>query len=225
MDEKTIARFWSKVDRNGPVPEHVPHIGNCWVWTGSVSPSGYGQFSCRLGCKYKCWPASRVSLSMAVGDLGQLYALHRCDNRRCVRQDHLFPGTHADNVADAVAKGRLLGRHSGPNMGNRKWTDESVRDVFLLRLMHPTLTSSDLSRMFGMDIGYVHRILAMRSAWRSKACLAMAQREHGEGSPRMAELQALLDAAIAEGGKVRMARRFPGVKKTRAQHVPFFRKP
>jgi hypothetical protein len=32
---------------------------------------------------------------------------HRCDNKACVRLDHLFLGTQLDNVRDAVSKNRL----------------------------------------------------------------------------------------------------------------------
>lgn len=38
-------RFWTKVDKNGPVPEHAPHLGACWVWTRGKDDKGYGQFN------------------------------------------------------------------------------------------------------------------------------------------------------------------------------------
>jgi len=37
-----LKRFWSKVDKNGPIPQHKPELGPCWVWTGAKMERGYG---------------------------------------------------------------------------------------------------------------------------------------------------------------------------------------
>ncbi len=41
----TEDRFWDKVDKNGPIPAHVPDIDCCWVWAGAKNTGGYGNFS------------------------------------------------------------------------------------------------------------------------------------------------------------------------------------
>ena len=38
MDPSLPARFWSKVDRNGPVQDHMDT--RCWSWTGYIGNSG-----------------------------------------------------------------------------------------------------------------------------------------------------------------------------------------
>lgn len=106
---KVAARFWQFVDKNGPIPAHVPHLGACWVFTGAPS-TGYGAFSFR-GAPH---PANRVSWFLATGEWPELWVLHKCDGGLigCVRPDHLFLGTHDDNMADMAAKGRHA-KHAG----------------------------------------------------------------------------------------------------------------
>jgi len=95
LTDKDIARFWSKVDRRGP--------DECWEWSGSKNPDGYGLFSLR-GRGYR---SHRVSWSIAHGGVPcGMHVCHHCDNPACVNTSHLFIGTNYDNMRDKVLKGR-----------------------------------------------------------------------------------------------------------------------
>lgn len=103
-------RFWNFVDKDGPPPQHVPHIGNCWVWTGSLNTRGYGVIQ-KGGKRTIPTQASRASWILEFGPIPPgLYVLHRCDNPPCVRPSHLFVGTQDDNIKDAMAKERMKPR-------------------------------------------------------------------------------------------------------------------
>lgn len=76
----------------------------CWEWTAGTHRDGYGLF--RLTGE-PTRTAHRVAYELFVGSLtDEQFVLHRCDNPKCVRPDHLFLGTQADNVQDMAAKGR-----------------------------------------------------------------------------------------------------------------------
>lgn len=84
-------------------PAHVPSIGRCLEWSGYRDRKGYGQLRHAGRTRF----AHRVAWSAANGPIPDgLCVLHRCDNPSCVRADHLFLGTNADNVRDRDAKGR-----------------------------------------------------------------------------------------------------------------------
>ncbi len=73
--------------------------------------------------------AARVVWEEEFGDIPDgMCVCHTCDNPKCVRPDHLFLGSHADNMADKAQKGRATRRG-----GRRKLTDEQVIE---LRTLH-----------------------------------------------------------------------------------------
>lgn len=126
MDEKVVARFWPKVNKDGPVPPHMPHLGKCWVWTAAVfKGTGYGM----LGVAGKSKLAHRLSWEIFNGPIvGGLFVLHACDNPPCVNPAHLRLGTQRDNRLDCKAKGRTASglRHG---RGTMKLNDEGVRAI------------------------------------------------------------------------------------------------
>ena len=87
--------FWAKVNRNGPIPEHRPELGPCWVWIGAKNgAAGYGRFTTTI---------SQYAHHHLVGPpkIGMQWD-HLCFNRACVRPQHLEMVTPSINIKRAI---------------------------------------------------------------------------------------------------------------------------
>lgn len=98
----TKERFWSKVNKDGPIPAHMPHLGKCWIWKGFKNNRGYGQFM----VDGKSLKAHRFAFELEGQILATKECCHHCDNPGCVRPSHLFSASHKENIQDSVIKGR-----------------------------------------------------------------------------------------------------------------------
>lgn len=108
-------RFWMRTKKleNG-----------CWEWTGCLTVKGYG--SCKHGGEIV---AHRVSWLLTHGKRSELFVLHHCDNPKCVNPEHLYEGTHEDNMRDMIERARYWS--NSPN-APAILTDKQVQ---MIRLM------------------------------------------------------------------------------------------
>jgi hypothetical protein len=101
---------WSLDDTFWPRVNKTPD--GCWLWTGRINGGGYGEITQKTVPGIKL--THRLSWVLAHGPIPKgLLVCHHCDVRACVRPDHLFLGSHHDNLMDASRKGRLKGRYNG----------------------------------------------------------------------------------------------------------------
>jgi hypothetical protein len=138
LNSTAAQRFEIKIDRSG----------DCHLWTARRDSDGYGRFR-PDGANTSEVPAHRVAFVLGGGTIPDgMQVLHTCDNPPCVRYDHLFIGTNADNMADRNRKGRARagthkrarglrnGRHTHPERTARgedngwaRWTPSEVRAI------------------------------------------------------------------------------------------------
>lgn len=134
-------RLWAKVDKSG----------DCWVWTGHRT-RGYGKLTVKKGVYIT---VHRLSWEITNGPIPPgMCVLHKCDNRVCVRPDHLFLGTKAQNNRDRTAKARQAW---GERHGMHKLTLDDVEEV--RRMYSAGVHKAVIASRFGVVRGTIGHIL------------------------------------------------------------------
>ncbi len=148
MSRPLWLRFWDKVKKTD----------GCWEWTGWTRES-YGRIKTGGGAFQT---AHRVSWELHNGAIPPgLFVLHKCDNPKCVRPDHLFMGTKADNNHDRHSKGRS-GSHIGEKNGRHILSEADVLEI--RRRFSPWKCKyKDLAKEFNVSMSTINYILAGRT--------------------------------------------------------------
>jgi len=104
---------------------------------------------------------------MAVGPIPEgRNVCHHCDRPLCVRPDHLFVGTQADNMADMAAKGRRRHFTGRPQKGETnyyaKLTEDDVRTI--RKLEADGISRKVIAERFGIHPSNIYYIVS-RKTW------------------------------------------------------------
>ncbi len=128
---------------------YVEKTNSCWVWKGAMHRKGYGKL-CFRGNKTAV--ASRVSYELFKGAIEEeMLVCHTCDTPACVNPDHLWLGSHKENMIDMVQKGRqysILTPHQVFKI--RKLFKEGVKNSQLMELFN--ITASQVSNIVARKI-------------------------------------------------------------------------
>lgn len=149
-------------------------MSDCWNYKGHLTHHGYGRVP--LGKRNKYAYAHRFFYEKFVGPIPDgMEVCHKCDNTSCINPDHLFLGTQADNVHDAIQKGRFvdISLHAPHRSGERnsaaKLTQKQVDEIRARYVRGYNRfnrgNSYELAKEFGIGIAELRNIVNHRR-WR-----------------------------------------------------------
>lgn len=144
MNEQDFARFRAKIQVGA----------GCHLWTAAKTRAGYGAFWINGKLQF----AHRIAFELAKGAIPDgMFVLHSCDTPACCNPDHLRAGTHAENVADKMNRGRQS-RTRGEATRQAKLTEVQVRECYERRGRGESYAS--IAKSFGVPTNSIYYILS-----------------------------------------------------------------
>ena len=128
---------------------------NCWLWTGGTRLNGKGvAYPRHHNDDQKSIGAHRFAYELTHGEIPKgMYVCHKCDTPLCVNPDHLFVGTHHDNMRDMVQKKRSFTGRGESKIGRSKLTNEQAQQIRLMQF-----SQSKIAALFGVSQSTISRI-------------------------------------------------------------------
>jgi hypothetical protein len=129
--KQQVDNFWRRV-RADP--------DGCLLWTGYIDSHGYGRLGGKLAHNM-AWVLAGRKLTPGKE------RCHDCANKHCVNVEHLFEGSHKENMQDAAAKGIMR--------GPRKLTDYDYEAM--KELKKKGVLQKDIAKSFGISTALVSK--------------------------------------------------------------------
>jgi hypothetical protein len=144
---KVVKRKLSEIPLIERLEGRCTEDGNCIVWGGSKTKTGYGTIT----YKHKKFYTHRAMWKAKYGAIPEgLDVLHKCDNPPCINPEHLFLGTQAINMLDRDLKGRH-------KCGGGKMTTEKIYS--LRKKYNAGAKQIDLAKEYDLHPRTVHKIV------------------------------------------------------------------
>ena len=125
--------------------------GGCWDWAGSINPKGRPI----LNHQGRTIQAHRATYMVWVGDIPEgLQINHLCDRPVCVNPDHLYAGTHQENMDDKVLRGRWRGHQV---------LTEDETDFIAEQYPQGLVSQTLLAEMFGVGQTAISKVVNRRA--------------------------------------------------------------
>lgn len=168
------------VDDHDVMHPTLGNIGPCRWWRGPNNAKGYGRFLRRTASQW-AWEATHGPIPFDTSGRKRLLVCHHCDHPACVEVTHLFVGTNADNIRDAITKGRAPQLGSGQDKAARR---PDVRATFSVAQRHRFTRPDERERL---------------AAAREKSFAVMSEQGAPLEARRRASIRAYWDDATRSG--------------------------